>query len=119
MSIDDVTPEGERVRRFQTLELSRNRAASLSLGWTAIHPITPSSPLHGLDIDTLAARRADVILIITGIDETFAQTVHARANYPWGYSRFGERFVDVLREDPTRGRVIDYTVFHQTVPVDE
>ncbi|HVY49358.1 MAG TPA: ion channel [Minicystis sp.] len=119
VGINDVTAEGELVRRVLTLELQRARVATFALSWTAIHKIDASSPLHGLTAEDLVRRRAEIILILTGIDETFAQMVHARVNYPADAILFGRRFADIVMDVGGRRRVIDYTKFHDTVPAAE
>src|SRR5438067_1243470 len=42
---NETTKEGEKVRRFHDLALQRERTAIFALTWTAVHPITPASPL--------------------------------------------------------------------------
>jgi inward rectifier potassium channel len=118
LAISDITLEGEAVRRFHTLELARSRAATFALSWTAIHAITPSSPLFGLDAEALASRRAEIILTLTGIDETFAQTVHARMNYTWEAVLFGHRFADIVSDLPDGRRQMNYRKFHETIPME-
>jgi inward rectifier potassium channel len=112
---DETTAEGERVRRFHDLELSRRQNAIFSLTWTAIHPITPSSPLYGATADMLTASDAVVVASVTGFDEAFAQTVHARHSYAAAEVIWGARFADILSVGPTGERRIDYTRFHDVV----
>jgi inward rectifier potassium channel len=114
LSINDVTAEGERVRRFHTLELARDRVATFALSWTAIHPITEASPLFRLSSDELERRGAELIVTMTGIDETFVQTVHARASYSARAILFGRRFADIIHIGE-RTRVVDYSKFHETI----
>ncbi|MHB8421019.1 MAG: ion channel [Myxococcales bacterium] len=108
------TAEGEEVRRFHELVLARSWAASFSLSWTAIHPITAASPLHGATAETLRAQRAQIIVLITGIDETFSQSVHARHSYQWDEIVWQRRFVDVMKLLPDGRFQIDYGRFHDT-----
>jgi hypothetical protein len=55
---------------------------------------------------------------LTGIDDALAQTVYARHTYEAWEIRFGERFVDILREKPGGGRTVDLSnwtlTHHQT-----
>jgi inward rectifier potassium channel len=113
---DETTAEGERVRRFHDLDLSRRQNAIFSFTWTAIHPITPSSPLHGSTAAMLAASDAVVVASVTGFDEAFAQTVHARHSYTADAVIWNARFADILSVGPTGERRIDYTRFHDIVP---
>lgn len=93
---DEKTPEGEDIRRMHDLELARGNTPAFSLTFTAVHPIDEKSPLHGMDAAKLEAVGARIIVSITGTDEVFAQTVHARHAYAAKDVVFGGRFVDML-----------------------
>jgi inward rectifier potassium channel len=114
---NETTQEGERVRRFYDLKLVRDRNVMFVLTWTVVHAITPDSPLHGLDAAKWKELSAQLILSLIGIDETFAQTVHARHAYTAGDIVWNQRFVDILREENGE-RIVDYARFHDLVPDD-
>jgi inward rectifier potassium channel len=109
------TEEGEEIRRFHDLKLERSRTPIFALSWTVLHVIDRDSPLYGLDHDALKADDVEIICSIAGIDETFAQPVHARFGYAPDDIRWNTRFADIMlrREDGTP--FIDYTRFHDTV----
>lgn len=113
---DERTLEGEPVRRFHDLALSRHRSATFALTWTAIHPITGASPLHGATPERLRDENAQIVVSLVGSDESFAQTIHARHVYGAGEVRFGERFVDIMGRLPDGRRSIDLGRFHDTEP---
>lgn len=114
--LDEVTAEGEQVRRAYDLDLRRERSLLFSLTWLAVHPIGPGSPLHGLTPARLAAGQATLIVSLTGLDEHLGQLVHARHAYAAGDLRFGQRFVDVIEVRPDGSRLIDYRRFHDVEP---
>jgi inward rectifier potassium channel len=114
---NEVTVEGETMRRFYELELVRRQSVLFQLSWTAIHPITERSPLHGARAADLAAIEAELVVSVSGFDETFAQTIHARHRYPAGEIVWGARFADILRRRSDGSRYIDYTAFHEIVRV--
>jgi inward rectifier potassium channel len=114
--LDEVTAEGEHVRRAYDLTLRRERSLLFSLTWLAVHPIGPGSPLHGLTADRLTAGSAALIVSLTGLDEHLGQMVHARHVYAAEDLRFGQRFVDVIQVLPDGGRLIDYGRFHDVMP---
>ncbi|HEY6106933.1 MAG TPA: ion channel [Anaeromyxobacteraceae bacterium] len=113
---NEQTAEEETVRRVHDLTLRRSRSALFALTWTAIHPLTPQSPLFGEDAESMAAKEADIIVSLTGYDETLAQTVHARHAYGPEQVVWGVRFRDILVRLPNGIRVIDYRRFHDVAP---
>ena len=68
-------------RRFYDLELERRRVTFFPLHWTLVHPIDESSPLAGLCGKDCLEADAELLILLTGTDETFSQTVHARSSY--------------------------------------
>ncbi len=114
---DELTAEGERVRRMHDLPLRRNRSAFFALTWTAVHPMDASSPLRGATPESMAHSETDIVVSLTGVDESLAQTVHARHVYRHSQVVFGARFRDVLSELPDGTRSIDYRRFHEVEPL--
>jgi len=113
---NDVTADGEQVRRLHDLRLLRSEHAAFALTWTAIHPIDGASPLHGKDAQALQESMSDLVVSLTGIDEGLAQTIHARYGYRPEDIRWDARFADILTPGPDRS-VVDYTRFHDVVPL--
>jgi len=119
LATTETTAEGEVIRRLRDLEMLRSQHALFALSWTAIHPITERSPLYGATPESLAAAEMEIIVSLTGLDETFSQTVHARHSYVPEEIVWNARFVDILSRLPDGRRVVDYTHFHDVVPVDD
>jgi inward rectifier potassium channel len=117
LAVNEITREGESVRRFYDLALQRQRSALFALTWTAVHPITTDSPLHGRTPAQLATADAEVIVSFVGIDDTFAQPIHSRFAYPHDHLRWDHRFVDILTFGADGVRQIDYTHFHDVEPL--
>jgi inward rectifier potassium channel len=115
---DEITPEGEPFRRLHDLELTRRQHALFTMTWTAVHPITAQSLLAGAIPTSLAAADTEIIVSLIGLDETFAQTVHARYTYTARDIVWEARFVDVLCRLPNGQRRIDYPRFHDVVRID-
>jgi len=112
----EVTREGESVRRMHDLRLVRSSSAVFALSWLAVHPIDEKSVLYGRTPEDLKAMNAELYCSLTGLDETFNQTIHARHSYNIDEIRWGERFVDLIGNLPDGRAAIDYTKFHQTRP---
>jgi len=114
---NEQTAEGERLRRIHDLKLARGHSALFFLSWTAIHQITPDSPLYGQTSEDLEKVEAQVMATVTGTDETLSQTVHARYSYTVADLVWGHRLADIISVDATGRRTIDYARFHETIPV--
>ncbi len=118
MARNETTAEGDSVRRVHDLPLRRSSSSLFALTWTAIHPITPGSPLYGEDAASLRASETNVIASLTGLDESLSQTVHARYTYGPGQVVWNARLADVLADLPDGSRAIDYRRFHDVVPLE-
>ena len=84
------------VRKFRLLELERSTVMLFPLSWTIVHPIGETSPLLGLGEADLRQRDYEFIVLITGIDETFAQQVHARTSYRADEVAWGVKFRNIF-----------------------
>jgi inward rectifier potassium channel len=114
----ESTLEGEEVRRFYDLELTRYRNAIFSYSWTAIHPINLNSPLYGATGDTLSASDAGITVSLTGIDETFSQTVYARYYYDAEDIIWGARLADITTRTPEGEFLFDFTRYDLVLPAE-
>jgi len=104
-------------RRFERLKLERSGIPFFPLSWTIVHPIDESSPLAGLTAEDLERDGAEVMVLLTGIDETFFQTVHTRTSYRaseivWN-ARFGNMFEGHETGAPT---LVDVARIHDIEP---
>lgn len=90
--------EGGIFYRSIDLVLARERAPILSRTWTILHPITEKSPLFGLSLDELKKRELELMITVSGTDETTIQPVLARHRYLIGDLHFNARLADTLRE---------------------
>jgi len=111
------TAEGVEVRRQHDLKLVRDHSSFFSLSWTIMHPIDESSPLWNQTAESLAAAEVELAILLTGTDETFNQTVHGRFAYTGGEILWHRRLADIVQRTPDGHRVVDYTRFHDTLPV--
>jgi inward rectifier potassium channel len=99
---------GRSVRRFHPLPLVRRKVVFFPLAWTLVHPIDETSPLHGLTESDLRASRAEVLVLLTGIDETFSQSVHSRSSYTADEIVWHARFADIFdRSEGSENLTID------------
>jgi inward rectifier potassium channel len=107
----EITAEGDAIRRFYDLAMTRNVSSLFVLSWTAVHRIVEGSPLFGETRDSLAKCQPQIIVSITGLDEVFSQTIHARHAFGFDEIIWGARFADVLVSHPDGSQSVDYTRF--------
>lgn len=113
---DEVSAEGNFMRRFYLLKLLRNQTPRFALSWTVMHPIDSDSPLWGATADSLAKTRATIVASFTGIDETVSQALHAPYQYGANDILWQHRFADIIHPTPEGNFYIDYSNFHHTFP---
>jgi inward rectifier potassium channel len=80
-----------------------------------MHRIDENSPIYGKGADDLRARRAEIVVVLSGLDETFSQTIHARMSYTADEIVWDRRFADIFIRGADGGTVIDYTHFDDIV----
>jgi inward rectifier potassium channel len=109
---------GNTVRRYTRLPLERNKVVFFPLAWTLVHPIDASSPLNGKTRDDLLKASAEVLVLLSGIDETFEQTVHARSSYLSDEIAWNARFVSMyLPSDHGNNLSVDLKRLHAIEPI--
>jgi inward rectifier potassium channel len=111
-----ITAEGMRFYRGYDLKLVRERQVGMTRGWTVMHIVDESSPLHGHDTASLDKAELELHIAITGIDDTTTQTVYRMHRYEAVDVKIGDRFVDTLRTLSDGSFVIDLHNFDRTVP---
>jgi inward rectifier potassium channel len=114
---DERTTEGEWMRRFYDLQLARQRSPIFAMTFTVMHPIDPTSPLWNETPSSLAAQAAEIVVTVTGFDETISRAVHARTSYLADEVLWGRRFADVFTETQGGRLAIDYRRLHDTEPI--
>ncbi len=92
-------------RTFEQLALERSAVMLFPLAWTIVHPITETSPLWGLSDADLRAKDFEFLILISGLDETFAQQVHARSSYKPDEIVWGARFTNIFNPADDRGNL--------------
>ena len=100
-----VTKGGKSSREFTELALERRQVVFFPLSWTIVHPIDDASPLRGLTHDALVASDAEFLVLLSGYDETFATTVHARTSYRAEEIVWGSKFSNIYEPPGADGMV--------------
>ena len=94
---------GTSIRKFYDLDLERQRVVFFTLSWTVVHPIDPSSPIWGLTKKDLLDADAEVLILLTGTDETLSQTVHSRSSYKADEIVWGAKFANMFLRSESAG----------------
>jgi inward rectifier potassium channel len=116
MMRNDVTQEGFRIRRVVDLPLRRSTQPTFNLGWTIMHVLDESSPLHYETSDSLRQSEAAFVINMSGTDESTGQMLTARAEYANSDIHWNATFRDILMEDEDGVLHIDYAQFHEVEP---
>ncbi len=106
------TAEGHTMRRFEDLKLERAKTPLFALSWSIMHVIDETSPLYGATPQSMEAEGLQIIIVLSGMDENFAQRIHARHAYLPEDIAWNRRFRDVIIFDEDGQRVVDYGRFH-------
>ena len=104
---------GTRVRRFHRLRLERDEVTFFPLTWTIVHPIDENSPLMKTGEEDFRAADSEILVLLSGIDETFSQTVHSRSSYKSDEVVWGAKFSDIFGEQPDGTVVVNLHRIHE------
>ena len=116
---DEVSIEGEYMRRFYLLDLVRSQTPRFTLTWTVMHPINENSPLWGATTQSLSQTRAMLLVSFNGIDETVCNSLYAPYSYTAGDILWGHRFADIILQTSEGHQYVDYAHFHDAIRVEE
>ncbi len=108
----ETSSEGRTMRRFRDLAIERRDNLTFILSWTVLHPIDELSPLFGMSPEEVAESDMNIVVLMTGTDESFAQPVYARHVYQAKDIVFGKQFQDIISANEKGLPTIDYGKFH-------
>jgi inward rectifier potassium channel len=105
---------GGTVRQYALLPLERNKVTFFPLSWTLVHPIDQASPLANRTREDLERAEAEILVLLSGIDEALEQTVHARSSYQAHEIVWNARFQSMYLRTDARSRVsVDISRVHE------
>lgn len=108
---DEVTAEGEKIRRIVDLKLLRSETPLFTLSWTLVHVIDESSPLFRVSIEHMQKEGWELVVTFIGIDQDLSQNVIGHTLYSADRIVRARKFRDMIeREGATR--VIDFSKLH-------
>jgi inward rectifier potassium channel len=115
-----MAPDGRggHTRKYTALPLERNKVVFFPLSWTVVHPIDSASPIAGLTPAAMEQAQGEVLVLLSGIDQTLEQTVHARSSYRADEILWNARFRSMFLTD-TGARVgVDISRVHDVEMLD-
>ncbi len=115
---EETTREGYKMRRLIDLPLVRDRSPTFALSWTVMHAVDGDSPFAGLRPGERPAGLVGVILTVSGLDETYGQTVHAQRVLRPEDLTWNHRFADMLWADEDGVMSLDLRRIDALEPVD-
>lgn len=83
----------QSTRKFFDISLDPDQVMFLALSWTLVHEINSESPLAELTEEQLKRRGAEFLILISGYDDSFNQTIHCRHSYTADEMVFGAKFI--------------------------
>jgi inward rectifier potassium channel len=96
----EIAPDGNERREFDRLKLETENIQLFPLNWTLVHPIDEDSLLWQKTNSDLEVMDVEILAIISGYDDTFAQTVHSRKSYKWYEVKYGYKFLPMYYTHP-------------------
>ena len=109
---DQVSEEGEKIRRLTDLSLVRNETPVFALSWTLMHPIAPHSPFFEVSEQQKIDENWEVVITFSGLDQDTAQTIAATTTYRLKQIVRGRKFVDMIELQKNGIRTIDFSKIH-------
>ena len=112
----NTSVDGKVQRRFQNLELEIKKINFLSLSWTIVHPIDENSPLYNLTQQDYEDGNVEILILIKGIDDTYATTVYSRSSYTFKEILWQAKFVPIItnkaggKTEIDLSRISEYTL---------
>ena len=99
------TEGGKRKRMFHKLDLERNLIPFFPLSWTIVHPIDKKSPLFQMTHKELIDSEAEFMILLSGMDDTFHQTVFRRSSYKAEEIVYNAKFVRIYETIDNKGPI--------------
>ncbi|MEZ4376421.1 MAG: ion channel [Polyangiaceae bacterium] len=107
------TAEGKVFYRMVDLKLARDVAPVLSRAFVIMHTIDEESPLFGLTPEDYVEQEIELLVSVSGLDETTMGPVHAVHNYEDAEILHEHRLADMLSERPDGRFLVDVRRFHE------
>jgi inward rectifier potassium channel len=113
LAIMEPDEHGVSVRKFYTpLHLERDFVIFFPSSWTLVHPIDEESPLFGLTWEDIKEAQPELMILVSGFDETLGVNVHSRQSYLLDEMVWGAKFVKILDTNTSGKALLNLGRFH-------
>lgn len=96
---------GEEKRHYIPLGLERSELSMLPMSWTVVHPIDDKSPLQRCTEEVLQQMDLEIMIILEGYDDTFANIIRTHFSYKYDELRWNSKFERIFHFDE-EGRTV-------------
>ena len=114
LAISKEDKDKKFVNNFYSLKLERDAITYLPTTWTVVHPIEQSSPLAEYDKKQLQYLNAEILILLSYYDESFAQEVHQVHSYVLKDIKQDHSFVKSFYYDKEGYTVLDHSNLDKT-----
>ncbi len=87
---------GTLIRRFRPMELELKKIIFFPMAWTINHIIDENSPIYGMTEKEMKEADVEFMILLSGFDDTFSQTVNTRYSYKHDELIYGAKFISVF-----------------------
>jgi len=94
-----VDEQGRSKRQYTPLKLERTSLTMLPLSWTVVHPIDEESPFYDSSEQSIQAKDLEVIIILEGYDDTFANIIRTHYSYKYDEIIWNVKFNPIFHFD--------------------
>lgn len=96
LDFDSSDATGNPIRRFMSLSLERDTITFFPSSWTIVHPVDENSPFYGMNQADFEKSLPEVMILISGFDDTFDQNVYSRYSYSSEEIEWGAKFIKLF-----------------------
>ncbi len=107
LDFESLDAAGQPIRRFMSLALERDTITFFPSSWTIVHPIDENSPFYGMNQADFEKSLPEVMILISGFDDTFDQNVFSRYSYSMDEIEWGAKFIKIFGFDTEGQATVD------------
>ncbi len=107
LDCDTLDASGRPTRRFIPIGLERDTITFFPSSWTIVHPIDENSPFYGMNQADFQKSMPELMILMSGFDETFDQNVFIRYSYSIDEIEWGAKFIKIFGFDTEGQAVVD------------